>query len=377
MGCDANAHHFHWGSSDTNARVKTLSSVNEVEKAVNHVTSILVDSYEASCPLTYPDWDAYKEAFNKYNSEIKKAKRKSWAHHFHWGSSDTNARVKTLSSVNEVEKAVNHVTSILVDSYEASCPLTYPDWDAYKEAFNKYNSEIKKAKRKSWVCFSESIETEKDITRFRRMLSKDPKSIASIKREDGTWTNSDLETLDLLAATHFPNCADVSDPQSDPIIRNAATVDRSDIEEIISRPKIAWDLNTFKPYKSPGPDGIIPAMMQNASELLIPSLEKLIKNIKGDIDGPVTIYVDSQAALKSLMSYSIKSAVVLDCIKVLSNLKSAVTLCWVPGHFKIVGNEMADELTRRGSEPQDIIIENSVKPPLCYFYAAVRTGLSD
>ncbi|XP_073821296.1 uncharacterized protein [Musca autumnalis] len=104
---------------------------------------------------------------------------------------------------------------------------------------------------------------------------------------------------------------------------------------------------------------------------------ELIKNIKEDIDGPVTIYVDSQAAHKSLMSYSIKSAVVLDCIKVLSDLKSAVTLCWVPGHCNIVGNEMADELARRGSESQDIIIENSVKPPLCYFMRLLEQGYRD
>ncbi|XP_073831537.1 uncharacterized protein [Musca autumnalis] len=235
MRCDANAHHFHWGSSDTNARVKTLSSVNEVEKAVNHVTSIMVDSYEASCPRTYPGKRCQPVWWDKNLAKLRKTSRKLY------------------NKANETKLST--------------------DWDAYKEAFNKYNSEIKKAKRKSWVCFSEPIETEKDITRFRRMLSKDPKSIGSIKREDGTWTNSGLETLDLLATTHFPNCSDVSDPQSDPIIRNAATVDRSDIEEIISRPKIAWALNTFKPYKSPGPDGI----MQNASELLIPSLESIFK----------------------------------------------------------------------------------------------------
>ncbi|XP_073811046.1 uncharacterized protein [Musca autumnalis] len=94
---------------------------------------------------------------------------------------------------------------------------------------------------------------------------------------------------------------------------------------------------------------------------------ELIKNMEGDIAGPVTIYVDSQAALKSLRSHSIKSAAALHCRKALEALRSIVTLCWVPGHCDIEGNEKADEMARRGSESNDIEFDNSIKPPLCHF----------
>ncbi|XP_073811921.1 uncharacterized protein [Musca autumnalis] len=94
---------------------------------------------------------------------------------------------------------------------------------------------------------------------------------------------------------------------------------------------------------------------------------ELISNKKGDITGPVTIYVDSQAALKSRKSHSIKSAAVMECRKALEDLKSIITLCWVPGHCNIEGNEIADELARSGSESTDIEIDNSIKPLLCHF----------
>jgi len=36
--------------------------------------------------------------------------------------------------------------------------------------------------------------------------------------------------------------------------------------EVITREKLIWAINTFEPYKSPGPDGIIPKMLQVIDE---------------------------------------------------------------------------------------------------------------
>ncbi|XP_073811771.1 uncharacterized protein [Musca autumnalis] len=220
MGCDANAHHFHWGSSDTNARVTSKleaprypTTTNEVNNAVKHVTEVLMDSYEASSPLTHPGRRSQPVWWSKELANLRKTSRRLY-----------NKANKTKLST---------------------------DWENYKVSFNKYNSEIKEAKRKSWICFSETIEGVKDVSRFRKVLSKDPKTIGSIKRDDGTWTNSALEALDLLAKTHFPNCMDVSEQPEALTIHNHTTEDLNVIEEIISRPKIKWAINTFKPFKSP------------------------------------------------------------------------------------------------------------------------------
>ena len=66
----------------------------------------------------------------------------------------------------------------------------------------------------------------------------------------------------------------------------------------------------------------------------------------------VWIFSDSQAALKSLQRYTVKSSLVLDCINALNNLSTnnMVTLSWIPGHSGVFGNNIADNLARRGSD---------------------------
>ncbi|XP_058978632.1 uncharacterized protein LOC109613882 [Musca domestica] len=237
IGCDANAHHSQWGSSNTNARV---ASASDVDDSVKLLTKILIGSYERACPLTFPGKRHQPVWWSKDLAQLRKTSRRLY-----------NKANKTKLGT---------------------------DWEAYKLAFNKYNSEIKKAKRRSWVCFTESIDDVNAASRFRRVLSKDPKSIGSIKRTDGSWTDSGLETLNLLASTHFPNCSDaVFDRLATRSSQHSGTEDVNLTNSIVNTPKILWAINSFKPFKSPGPDGIIPAMLQHASAEIIPVLEVIFK----------------------------------------------------------------------------------------------------
>ncbi|XP_037826889.1 uncharacterized protein LOC119614856 [Lucilia sericata] len=87
----------------------------------------------------------------------------------------------------------------------------------------------------------------------------------------------------------------------------------------------------------------------------------------------VTIYVDSQAALKALQCKTLHSSLVNSCKRDLEGLVRLYTLrlCWVPGHCDIQGNEIADELARQGSDLELDRRVSSVKPPICHYYRLI------
>ena len=47
------------------------------------------------------------------------------------------------------------------------------------------------------------------------------------------------------------------------------------IEEITSKEKIIWAIDSFKPFKSPGPDGILPAQLQHTFGYILPWLKAI------------------------------------------------------------------------------------------------------
>lgn len=81
----------------------------------------------------------------------------------------------------------------------------------------------------------------------------------------------------------------------------------------------------------------------------------------------IFILSDSQAAIKSLISYEIKSKLVLECQAELNKLalNNKVTIEWVPGHKGYEGNEKADELAKRGADSPLTGPEPFLGTPIC------------
>ncbi|XP_057658423.1 uncharacterized protein LOC130895235 [Diorhabda carinulata] len=64
----------------------------------------------------------------------------------------------------------------------------------------------------------------------------------------------------------------------------------------------------------------------------------------------ITIYTDSQAALRSLSSTAERSRSVVSCCEALSWIRDRkVGLCWIPGHSNVEGNQMAGKLAKLGT----------------------------
>ena len=54
--------------------------------------------------------------------------------------------------------------------------------------------------------FYESIKDTNEASRLRKVLSKDPIILSSIRRLDDSWTEFNSETMDLLMRTHLSRC---------------------------------------------------------------------------------------------------------------------------------------------------------------------------
>ncbi|KAI0260789.1 hypothetical protein BGY98DRAFT_929580, partial [Russula aff. rugulosa BPL654] len=49
------------------------------------------------------------------------------------------------------------------------------------------------------------------------------------------------------------------------------------IEKIVTEKGISWAVNTFEPYKSPGPDGVFPALIQKVMASIMPVIVEIFK----------------------------------------------------------------------------------------------------
>ena len=84
----------------------------------------------------------------------------------------------------------------------------------------------------------------------------------------------------------------------------------------------------------------------------------------------ITIFTDSQAALKTLESVTVRSKMVLGCLDELATHNS-VQLVWVPGQEGILGNQRADKLAKKCADTPFTGPEQVLGLP----YSVVNQGL--
>ena len=85
------------------------------------------------------------------------------------------------------------------------------------------------------------------------------------------------------------------------------------------------------------------------------------------------INCDSQAAIRAINSTVIKNSTTLEATMALNTLRESneITLRWIPAHFGYEGNELADQLSKRGSN-NDRATRIKLPMPRCVCYAALR-----
>lgn len=81
-------------------------------------------------------------------------------------------------------------------------------WKLYRFCIIHYRNKIRKAKRESTKVFSDSI-TDVEADCLRMVLAEKLNVQSNIRKTDGSWAESNRETLELLMSTHFPGCGRV------------------------------------------------------------------------------------------------------------------------------------------------------------------------
>jgi len=94
-----------------------------------------------------------------------------------------------------------------------------------------------------------------------------------LQKANGSRSDSSKESLDRLLDAHFPGSQQAGHPPE----RGAGEKIESD--PLLSDRNMKWPIHSFKPYKSPGPDGITPAHIQQAGQIAINWLKKIFQSI--------------------------------------------------------------------------------------------------
>ena len=137
---------------------------------------------------------------------------------------------------------------------------------------------MRKAPKGAWRAFCSSIDDLSSSARLQRALSRDPKiKLGPLVAPLGRRTQSEGETLELLLTTHFPNSGVTQELAAPAAAFLARRPDWRLATKVVTYRRVEWAIDSFAPYKSPGVDGIFPALLQQAREIVIPRLVRIFR----------------------------------------------------------------------------------------------------
>lgn len=322
IGCDANAHHSVWGSSDDNNRGESLlnylftEQVQIVNKG-NRPTFVSAGREEVLdltlCSTGMMDyigqWHVSDEPslsdhmhirFDitnglKTSRERRDKKRTDWKRFDELLSERVKDFSTPINSIEDIEQGANQLTATIKDTFEECSQILkeprskdQPWWNddlerqkskvhtawnkvrtpenrmVYNQLRNELTDMIRTAKEKDWRKFCGELESIPETARLHKLLAKDgTNGVGTLIKTDGKHTQNRAETLEVLLKTHFPGCSKKGKASME---RAPPFGDRKRAKavsgRIFSPERVEWAIKTFKPFKAAGEDGIFPALLQ-------------------------------------------------------------------------------------------------------------------
>lgn len=118
--------------------------------------------------------------------------------------------------------------------------------------------------------------------RIHKVLAKEDRkeAISLLKGPDGKYTSTLEGSLNLLIESHFPEAKIMTAQETichrdKP--RRPSPADWCMAKKIVKPETVKWAIGEFDPYKSPGDDGVMPVLLQNGMETLLPHLIKIFR----------------------------------------------------------------------------------------------------
>lgn len=225
-----------------------ISTPKDLDQSAQKLRDSIMKAYEESCRIMKTKIRYHMEWFNNKLHNERTALRKLFS------------QVKVMKTSSSVRGSQLN--------------------EQYKQKRDTYKKLCQRTKNEAWFKKMESLENTKDIARLQRLLeTSKPPEIGSLITKNGKYTSNNEETIQELMSVHFPDCRRLNDTHDEatftPTVIN--NLSNSDIEDTFKEEKINWAIHSLSPFKSPGEDGIFPALLQKASDIITPILAVLFK----------------------------------------------------------------------------------------------------
>ena len=150
--------------------------------------------------------------------------------------------------------------------------------ELYREAQRIYGKEVRKDSIDAWRTFCSSINDLPRLARLHSALSRDPKTkLGSLVAPSVRYTQSEGETLELLLTTHFPSSGFTQESAAPAAAFLAGRPDSRLATRVVTYRRVEWVIHSFAQFKSTGVDGIFPALLKQAREVVIPYLVRIFR----------------------------------------------------------------------------------------------------
>ncbi|XP_015189449.1 PREDICTED: uncharacterized protein LOC107073360, partial [Polistes dominula] len=153
------------------------------------------------------------------------------------------------------------------------------DWANYRNEQRAYKKLIKESKREAWEKFCSKVEALPLVAKLRRVLANGPQpSLGGFSVPNGEQLEKHKDILAHLLEVHFSGSGQVEhNPLTQGELRATRPGDWTTAAAVVTYDRIRWALDSFDGYKSPGADGLFPALLQNGGDGLVKHLIRVFR----------------------------------------------------------------------------------------------------